>query len=705
LEEYMSFQPYVVIPQFVVIQSKDDGTIKERGIQDGSAAGLNEAMAASPCWLPSIDDIFDALFTGGHTAMRDLTNAFWHWVYNSRFVLLLGGVSPSGLFFVFRNLLMGLTNSPAVQQRFATDIARICMSLAREHDLAVTSRAWIKPYIDDFTIHAEGSVSMCKSLCDKFDWVVKFLGVESSIKKATPPELKDVTSLGLNLSTEGMGRGTPGPSRLHKYIKSTTDISVALILACIRGGAAHLPAGAMAVLAGRLGFIRHVVRGGRFRMRALYSGSAEFAAARLRNVGDDGNWRETPPEGYTDDVMEAGRIARAMTVIAALEFDKDLRSLEHPLSQFWWQKQERGREDDEPTYDPRFPVTVTAELVETLEWWERHATERAGIPLNLNRPDGFKGRFRGGRDPLDHDYIDRHSRTHLGDDVITGDAATHGDLDPRARSAFWFRASERHVIVFPEGEEYEIMWLEGVAMVKGFEILGPLTTSDRVWLRNDNLPIVMCIEGGTCKNKAIQKLLELLGEWEWTYGKQVAACWLCTKCNWLADGISRGTIKPSSCDFMFDPDMFEALINDELKGARPDIDGFSNESGDNSLCARFCSLQRSFYKTNFAGCHVWINADFLKIQSALMHWVGQKRLHHVGTRATVIVPKYRRRRPWLSILEKHFTLLKTYKKGARLFLTIPAVTHATDKELNKLPARKRTSVGPTRWPVQIWHCR
>ena len=336
-------------------------------------------------------------------------------------------------------------------------------------------------------------------------------------------------------------------------------------------------------------------------------------------------------------------------------------------------------------------------------WWQRHGRERAGVPINLDRPVGQRGRFRGFRQALDHDFIDKHSRTPEGDDVITSDAATHGDCDPRPRAAFWYGPSERHVITFPEGEEYEIIWLEGVALVKGYDYLGHLTSSFRVFLRNDNLSLVMAVNSGTCVNAEVQLLIEQLYELSWDRQQLVAADWFCTKCNWLADGISRGTIAPTSCDFMFDPSLFEALVASELRGYAPTRDGFANASGDNALCPDFCSLgTRNFFETDHRGIHTWINCDFANIGPTVQHWLKDKHRQPTGTSATVLVPRYKKYRPWLRLLRKHFELIKTFPKDSQLFLTVPAATEALAGR--KFRPRGRRSVGPTRWPTEVWHC-
>lgn len=676
----LSFRPYHTIPQFFDIKEKADGSIKERGIQDAAATGLNAVIAAHPCVLPTLDHIHDDLWSGALLAMRDLTNAFWHSVYNVRFVMLLGCVDPEGAHAILRNLLMGLKNSPWIQQLLSVDLVRI---LERAAGRPIN----VKPYIDDFTV--ADTVKLAVDLCDRFDATTEQLKVANALKKATRPTAVGTESLGICTDTEGSGRAYPSDQRLTKYLESDTDISVALLLKCISEGAAYIPLGALEVLAGRLGYMAPYIWSGKAHLRPLYEGSVQFSAAREAHISEQGEWSDAPPAGWAAEPDE--HIMSTLRTLATLEFGAVDAQLDHPLLGFWWSKKHKHS----ISHDPRFPVAVTRRLVQCLEWWAAHGRERAGVPLNLERPEGMRGRFRGGRHPLDHAYIDQHSRTREGDDVISFDAATHGDTDPRPRAAFWFIDSERHVITFPDDEEYGILWLECVAAVKGYEFLGHLSSSSCLWLRGDNLPVVLSINSGLCRNEEVQLLIEHLYELSWQRKQQVAASWFCTKCNWLADGISRGTIAPASCDFMFWPHLFEALVRRELKGKRPEIDAFANADGENALCPRFFSRKNSYFKADVAGVDIWINADFLKIQAALEHWIAAKKRSPGNTTATVLVPKYRRRRPWVSLLERHFRLVKTYQKGLDLFGTLPAASVANE-------ARTRVALGPTRWPVQIW---
>jgi hypothetical protein len=165
----LSFQPFDTVPQFYLEQLRDDGSIKSRGIQDAAASGLNFVLAFVACVLLGLDDIHDFTEPDEYIAMRDLTSAFWHWVYNCRFLLLFGAKDPEKNFVILCCVLMGISNSPAIQQFFALDLARALDKHIDALPGAVSalqrrgaSRA--SPYLDDFTLRGGRSLAAATRL-------------------------------------------------------------------------------------------------------------------------------------------------------------------------------------------------------------------------------------------------------------------------------------------------------------------------------------------------------------------------------------------------------------------------------------------------------------------------------------------------------------------------------------------------------------
>ena len=71
------------------------------------------------------------------------------------------------------------------------------------------------------------------------------------------------------------------------------------------------------------------------------------------------------------------------------------------------------------------------------------------------------------------------------------------------------------------------------------------------------------------------------------------------------------------------------------------LDACANDSGDNALCARYCSPQQSFLERSLAGEHVWINPPFSNIRAFIDHYLAEKRRHPQTTSGCLLVPDWR----------------------------------------------------------------
>jgi hypothetical protein len=703
----LTFQPTQVKPQFFVFQQKDDGSTKERGIQDDQATGLNALMERMPCILAGLDDIHDSLEPDEFIALRDLTNCFWHYLVNPRLLMLMGLREPSGFnpkcsktalsFGIVLAIMMGMQMSPTYAQFFAAEFTRILQRRGLRQ---------AKPYIDDFTLLGSPLIELAKLSADIFDDVGKRLGYDIAEKKSTDMSRIGTVSLGIVTDTTNGGRAYVGENRIKKIL-----LLVSLALQAADLGTAFLPLGFVLMLAGKLQHVARYVWGMAARMRPLYEGTVDFA-----NAVSDGPvppWAEhdTPRGGpHKEGPQRFSRrppqhLLQAIVTSNHLEAAGDPEALEeHPLLSFWWDQ--KWSKDADARYNAAFPVAITRRLIESLTWVKENIIGRNGIPLHLHSPKGTRGRFRPACVDVDHSYIDAHSCTPNGIDVITSDAATHGDVDDTSRLGFWYGGAERIVYTVhanADGPKHQINWLEALAAFKAFQDLATKLVGDRVALRIDNYSVVCCINKGMCRNDDIQVIITQLWELSWEHKLPICAIWVCTKCNLLADEISRGTAKPTSCDFMFSVELFKRLVAEELNGDAPDIDAFSNNDGDNALCPRFCSPRNSFFKCDCRGKHVWVNADFLQILDALEYWLEVKAKFPHGTRATFLVPLYDGDEPWRRLLSKRFRRIKTYAKGSRLFYTMPAANVITPDDDDILRStRTRRCIGPTRWPVEIW---
>lgn len=687
----LSAPPFDIIPQFIVRQRKDDGSMKERGIQDATASGLNDIIMETACVLCGVDDIYKSFRSGDYVSGRDLSNAFWHWNYNCRFALLFGASTPDGRSTVLlRCLLMGVKNSPGVQQWFMEDLCSAMVKLNCRRPI---------PYIDDATSSQQPLPRALEEMA-LFDKLIGDVGLTNATEKKQGPSKDGVVSLGKVTDTRGEGRGYIGEARLQRYIDDP-GCTVQGLLDVIDSGAAYIPLGARAVVASRIMYIAPQIWSGIAHVRPLYEGWVQFSSCKdieaTAYSEDDGS--VTPSEGWTSQAPRW--IADTLRVVGITEHNREDYAVDHPILRFWWDKAKVKEAD---CWNPRFPVPVTKRFHECLLWWKMNVRTRNGVPLGLGRPPGMRGRLTPDLIDVDHEFIDQHSRTRAGFHVITTDAATHGDTDDRPRAGFWYGTSERHEVLFPRGK-YGIFGLEGAGMLAGLRTLGPKVPTNEVVIRNDNQAGVQAMNKGMSRDDDFQDIITDTYEESWLQRRAITFVWLCTNCNWLADGISRGTIKVTSCDFMFSADEF-ALMTKRI-GHSPDIDGFANEEGDNSLCKRWLCPARSFFTADLRGLHVWINADFLLIVEAIEFWLKAKHAAPACTRATVLVPVYSKSRPWARLLEKHFTRIHEYPLGSYLFYSRPASRTATESDGLRMVGRgmgERRCIGPTRWPVQIWHC-
>ena len=93
-------------------------------------------------------------------------------------------------------------------------------------------------------------------------------------------------------------------------------------------------------------------------------------------------------------------------------------------------------------------------------------------------------------------------------------------------------------------------------------------------------------------------------------------------------------------DRMLHPGYFHML---ERKIGYPfTLDACSNPTGDNALCARFCSLKNSFLKYDCSGESVWINPPFTPsvMKAMLRHYLYCKLKEPHQTSACILLPDW-----------------------------------------------------------------
>ena len=97
-------------------------------------------------------------------------------------------------------------------------------------------------------------------------------------------------------------------------------------------------------------------------------------------------------------------------------------------------------------------------------------------------------------------------------------------------------------------------------------------------------------------------------------------------------------------------------------------DGFADDSGVNSKCARYNSPGTPFEKQSLRADHTWINPPFHMIHSALTHYLKEKGKSPGDTSACILVPDWQGTN-WAPLVQG-MRVLRTYPKGYPLYENI-----------------------------------
>jgi hypothetical protein len=141
-------------------------------------------------------------------------------------------------------------------------------------------------------------------------------------------------------------------------------------------------------------------------------------------------------------------------------------------------------------------------------------------------------------------------------------------------------------------------------------------------------------------------------------------------------------------DWMFDSDEFSFW---EGKTRPFTLDACADNEGTNSQCAeKFNCPNRSFLKSDCTGQHVWLNPPYVGATAFLKHFEQCRSMSPSTTSAVIVLPAWVKPdwRPYLS----KYKLLHTYPTGRDALFTTPHPVNADE----------RISVGPTRFPVNVW---
>ena len=112
------------------------------------------------------------------------------------------------------------------------------------------------------------------------------------------------------------------------------------------------------------------------------------------------------------------------------------------------------------------------------------------------------------------------------------------------------------------------------------------------------------------------------------------------------------------------------------------LDACANHSGDNALCAQYCSPEDSFLSRDLQGEFVWLNPPFKCANEFLEAYFAQKHEYPDQVGASILLPCWRQ---FADIPElRRMSLLKHYAPGTHLFIQ-PGQDSAKRHEMAGVP--------------------
>jgi hypothetical protein len=190
-----------------------------RIIADMKRGGQNSTIGADPMVFPKTGTILDQMYTGGWSAVVDVSKYFYH--FNTRpedqpYLGCLHPRNPDELRYVYGGLPMGSGASPAIAGKFGAAFVRLLKERCPVFQGKPTNNTWWNQFLtgqachplwglgmvlcgadgqpaalcwghcDDFIIHAPTQTKCMQALHEFLDWTVR-VGLLAHPKKLTPP--------------------------------------------------------------------------------------------------------------------------------------------------------------------------------------------------------------------------------------------------------------------------------------------------------------------------------------------------------------------------------------------------------------------------------------------------------------------------------------------------------------------------------------
>lgn len=243
--------PTVICPLGVVVKTRPDKSLKVRMTFDATAGGVNDALTCPGFNLPTIEDALDRIAPGDFLTSFDMRDGYLHIPVDPRESKFLGCRHPiSGALYKFTYLPFGIATCPIIFCAFTGLIARHLRTLDPHTEVLV--------YLDDF--FAIGRTRRAAvNFAFNFERLADIAGLKLAHEKRHGPSTEG-TFLGFCVDTVSRTLSLP----IDKWEKIKQDLAEVL-------ANPNPQVRILLSVAGKLGHISKVVRGGRLHLNEIWN--------------------------------------------------------------------------------------------------------------------------------------------------------------------------------------------------------------------------------------------------------------------------------------------------------------------------------------------------------------------------------------------------------------------------------------------------
>ena len=615
---------------------------KFRNVWDLTASGMNGVTIVPQTRYDLLSDILPKQRPGCWMSGFDWKDSFWNWARAQPDCDYIGVRHPvTGDYYRARYAVFGASDSPYIQAEMSQVIKRVINTHGLRHVPASLPRARDYStfeatgiFVDDGHMVHDASLTKAEADAQTRSVIQVFNDLGIGVSdKKTQWPAKVKDYVGVDIDSV---RQTVSirKERRARYIEAIDDL-----MRDIDGpeGPSHLNRIKLASLVGKLQFCAELVPGGQAKLTHCYRARDNFSRTDYAHRTIRGQWRK-------DVTVDSSRHLRG----------------------------------------------------ELLEWRRilRKGSSRRYYLHPRPRESGF---WKGVVDDSD-DYMDEHWATSTGIPAFRIDAA--GDAGGAAFQ------NHRHIHQFPrhqcrpergsdigESSNFRELYMFLVALRlwgskwKGRPVLG----------RCDNTTAVSIINRQGTHAPRLRKLAKRILNLAAKHDIEIAATHIRGEINVLADRLSRHVRRYDPADWMYDPDLYNAIV--ALVGDHT-VDAQSDPVGHNSQCPRFWSTVESCFEQRFAKERIWANPDFSLLESFLDKFRAEFAQSPYDTSLTLLVPVWFQRKFWRKL--KGAKLLAFHPAGSKIF-TSPHWERIRRGDNRFSMANHRVCRGPTEWDCAVVH--